>query len=287
MNDDAMMRWLGDSVRRKGFVLPDDNGSTDERYEEDVVEGHYGMDIFLPTSVTSGQYLHGETEEAQTLLSNAIVLTAEQHGLLLGEALASVPPHGFYANANLRQVKWGIAMTGSGITSVGPIPWSTPLQDLSSLSITNWGDLAIVVGRPASLEDHIKFLLTGSKLKYAQALAERLIEISRDLQDHEEDPIELSGASVASLLTFLEAHQNLSRPKLAPTANGGLVARWQNEALSATVNIFFTQGKSVQYYLSTPNSQDPADRDWDSGATTIGSLPAKLERHGAWRWMMV
>jgi hypothetical protein len=256
-------------------------------YQEDVAEQEHSTEVSA-TSVTSGRYLTSFLEAGVDLLRASDELMAAEHSQAFREAaVRAALKLGFYANASLRQVHWETAgveiTTGEGVRFSGPITWFA--LDLGSIPITTLGDVAAIAGRPPSLEDHVGFLRTRSWLNYARELADRLIEISTDLEEDEEDPIKLSDESVGCLISFLEAHPMLSRPRLAPTAAGFVVARWENEDRSQRLNIFFLPGGAAQYYLSTPNRDNPSDRDWDSGATTIASLPEKLARHRVWGWM--
>ncbi len=276
MSDDAMMRLIGVSIRRRANVLPKGTAGTDF-YDEEAESADDCIVKYAPTSGTSAFFFNATIPVSQRnagLLKAILVENYEVESVDIASArndATRLPVREFWANAPIRKIQWGSAKVGSGFLTTN---CDVPLDNVASSALTKHGDTAIVEGQ-RSIEDHVQFLLTTSKLPYATALAQRLVEMAIDLEQDEEEAIKLSESSVGSLISFLEANPTISRPMLAPTVSGEIVARWMHERFG-TLDVYFLPSGRVQYYLANTIE---GELDIDSGSTSIGNLRKKLERH--------
>lgn len=123
------------------------------------------------------------------------------------------------------------------------------------------------VAGPRLIKHLSRYLRSIFRPTYGAALADRIEALSAMVREESDGSLTLSGASLASLIAFLEGNAKLSAPKLVAGPGGEVIGVWKRPGQAEFVSRFMPNG-TVRYLLTTPNPKHPQGTSRISGDTT-------------------
>jgi hypothetical protein len=149
--------------------------------------------------------------------------------------------------------------------------------------LTNRAEIGTATAVP-EIGELTRYLVTFSRLPYAKVLADRILEIDKDLMEEAEGE-RLSSRSVFSLIRFLHSNTPIARPALAAGVGGYLIARWKSQN-NREINVHFHGDGNASFYASVPGEENAAKREFLSATSlSIESLATRLMQLQILGWM--
>jgi hypothetical protein len=195
----------------------------------------------------------------EALVGEAVSMTA----LALGEGPAKVY---LFAEANQPE--------HITLAETWPAPWTRYVPwKVTPSEATAFSNIEAVRGGsgPRLVKLLTQYLRTVFRPKFGPSLADRIEDLSEMMREDSGGTLDLSGDSLAQLISFLERNPMLVRPSIVAGPSGELAAIWKADGKGQFSARFMPNG-TVRYLLAVPNARHPQGFTRTSGDTTPDNL---------------